>query len=54
MHLAGILVAWCHLRKDYRDFKVARILKLRNTGLPFSKEDHIELGTYMKQLPVNY
>ena len=48
------LIAWCHLRKDYRDFKVARILKLRNTGLPFSKEDHIELGTYMKQLPVNY
>jgi len=48
------LIAWCHLRKDYRDFKVARILKLRNTGSLFSKDDHIELETYMKQLPVNY
>jgi len=48
------VVAWCHLRKDYRDFKVTRILKLRNTGTPFSKAEHIELGSYMKQLPVNY
>ena len=48
------VIAWCHLRKDYRDFKVARILKLRNTGSPFSKDDHIELGSYMEQLPVNY
>jgi len=48
------VIAWCHLRKDYRDFKVARILKLRNTGTPFSNADHIELGSYMKQLPVNY
>ena len=48
------MIAWCHLRKDYRDFKVARILKLRNTDSPFSKEDHIGLETYMKQLPVNY
>jgi predicted DNA-binding transcriptional regulator YafY len=48
------MIAWCHLRKDYRDFKVARILKLRNTDLPFSREDHIELASYMKQLPVNY
>jgi predicted DNA-binding transcriptional regulator YafY len=48
------LIAWCHLRNDYRDFKVARILKLRNTGSPFSKTDHIELANYMKQLPVNY
>jgi predicted DNA-binding transcriptional regulator YafY len=48
------MIAWCHLRKDYRDFKVARILKLRNTDSPFSKDDHIGLETYMKQLPVNY
>ena len=48
------LIAWCHLRKDYRDFKVARILKLRNTDLAFTKNDHIELASYMKQLPVNY
>jgi predicted DNA-binding transcriptional regulator YafY len=48
------LIAWCHLRKDYRDFKVARILKVRDTGTPFKKTSHIELNDYMKLLPVNY
>jgi len=48
------LVAWCHMRQDYRDFKVARILSVSITGLPFTKKDHIELNDYMKQLPVNY
>ena len=48
------LVAWCSLRLDYRDFKVARILRLKNTLQPFIKTDHIELADYMKNLPVNY
>jgi predicted DNA-binding transcriptional regulator YafY len=48
------LIAWCHIRKEYRDFKVARILKLRNTGIPFSKTDHIDLSAYLKMLPVDY
>jgi predicted DNA-binding transcriptional regulator YafY len=48
------LIGWCQMRKDYRDFKVSRILKVRNTQEPFSKVDHIELNTYMKQLPVAY
>lgn len=48
------LVAWCHMRKDYRDFKVSRILRLRDTAAPFQKTDHIELSDYMKQLPVDY
>ena len=48
------LIAWCHARNDYRDFRVGRILKLSNTGIPFSKSDHIELNDYMKLLPVNY
>lgn len=48
------LISWCHMRNDYRDFKVARILKLRNTESPFRKSDHIELDNYMKSLPVNY
>ncbi len=48
------LIAWCHMRNDYRDFKVARILKLKNTERPFTKTDHIELDSYMKQLPVDY
>lgn len=48
------LIAWCHIRKDYRDFKVSRILKLRNTDQAFQKPDHIELDSYMKLLPVDY
>lgn len=48
------LVAWCHLRKEYRDFRVSRILSLKNTPLPFKKQDHIALNDYMKLLPVNY
>lgn len=48
------LVAWCHIRNDYRDFKVSRILKVTSPGYPFKKTDHIELNDYMKLLPVNY
>ncbi|MEO5893460.1 MAG: YafY family protein [Ferruginibacter sp.] len=48
------LIAWCHLRQDYRDFKVSRVLKITNTETPFQKTDHIEVNDYMKSLPVNY
>lgn len=48
------VIAWCHMRKDYRDFKVQRILKMRNTDEPFQKQDHIELSEYMKMIPVDY
>lgn len=48
------LIAWCTLRHDYRDFKVARILRLKNSGVPFAKTDHPELAEYMKKLPVDY
>lgn len=48
------LIAWCHKRQDYRDFKVARILKVTKTDLPFTRNDHIELNDYMKQLPVSW
>jgi predicted DNA-binding transcriptional regulator YafY len=48
------LIAWCHMRADYRDFKVARILRLRNTDTTFTKTDHISLEDYIKSLPVNY
>ena len=48
------LIAWCHIRNDYRDFKVARILKVSSRGWPFRKIDHIELNDYMKLLPVKY
>ncbi len=48
------LIAWCHERKAYRDFKVSRIIKVKNTEQPFKKNKHIELAEYMKELPVNY
>jgi len=48
------LIGWCHTRKDYRDFKVSRISRLRDTCQPFQKTSHIEISEYMKSLPVNY
>lgn len=48
------LIAWCHLRQEYRDFRVSRIVRVRQTELPFKKTDHIALSAYMKMLPVNY
>ncbi|NCU02881.1 MAG: YafY family transcriptional regulator [Chitinophagaceae bacterium] len=48
------LAAWCHNRNDYRDFRVSRILKVKDTGWAFSKADHIDINDYMKLLPVNY
>lgn len=48
------LIAWCHLRSDYRDFKVSRILNISATSQPFQKQDHILLNDYMKLLPVDY
>ena len=48
------LVGWCHIRQNYRDFKVARILQLHNTDQPFIKKDHIALTDYMQSLPVDY
>jgi predicted DNA-binding transcriptional regulator YafY len=48
------VIGWCHMRQDYRDFKIVRILKLKNTGTPFLKQDHVSVSDYMKLLPVNY
>jgi predicted DNA-binding transcriptional regulator YafY len=52
--LSWHLIGWCRLRHEYRDFKVARILHLKNTGMPFQKQDHMELNAYLKLLPVSY
>jgi len=48
------LIGWCHLRNEYRDFRVSRIVKVRNLDCPFRKKDHMPLSDYMKMLPVNY
>ena len=48
------MIAWCHLRNEYRDFKVFRILKIKATEHLFIKKEHIELNEYLKLLPVCY
>lgn len=44
------LMAWCHLRKEYRDFRISRISELKVTSFPFRKTDHISLNTYLQEL----
>ncbi|WP_442794452.1 helix-turn-helix transcriptional regulator [Pelobium manganitolerans] len=48
------LIAWCHLRGEYRDFKVSRMEQIKSLNLPFSIEDHMTVEAYMKLLPVNF
>ena len=48
------LIAWCHKRNEYRDFKVSRILKITNTEVPFTKTEHMPMSDYMKLVPVSY
>lgn len=48
------LIAWCHLRNEYRDFKVNHIIEVKSTEIPFSITAHMALNDYMKMLPVNY
>ena len=48
------LIGWCHNKKDYRDFRVSRILRLHCTGQDFTLPSHMPLEEYMKLLPVNY
>jgi len=44
------LIAWCHTRQDYRDFRISRIEKLNITLQPFRKTDHIALNEYLRQI----
>ncbi len=48
------LIAWCHLRKEYRDFKLYNIIKINTTEIPFKKAQHMPVSEYMKMLPVNF
>ncbi len=52
--LSWHLIGWCHNKKDYRDFRVSRILRLHCTGDDFTIREHIPLDEYMKLLPVKY
>lgn len=44
------LIAWCHLRRAYRDFRVSRIQNLRVTLQDFLKTDHPGLEEYLQQM----
>jgi predicted DNA-binding transcriptional regulator YafY len=48
------LIGWCHNKKDYRDFRVSRILRLQCTDQDFTISRHMPLNDYMKLLPVKY
>jgi predicted DNA-binding transcriptional regulator YafY len=48
------LIGWCHNKKDYRDFRVSRILRLLCTEENFTITKHMPLDDYMKLLPVKY
>jgi predicted DNA-binding transcriptional regulator YafY len=42
-------IAYCQLRKDYRDFRAERIMSMRNTGQIFI-DNHPSLKTYLNRL----
>src|SRR6476469_483999 len=48
------LIGWCHTRVEYRDFKVSRIISARQTDLPFTLMNHLQVNDYIKLLPVDY
>ena len=48
------VIAWCHQRQDYRDFRVSRILNIHTTGEHFTRDQHGVLNTYMQSLPVDF
>jgi predicted DNA-binding transcriptional regulator YafY len=52
--LSWHLIGWCHNKKDYRDFRVSRILRLQCTEENFSISQHMPLSDYMELLPVKY
>lgn len=48
------MIGWCHRQHGYRDFRVSRIMSVRDTLDDFRKSDHMPLKDYMKHLPVKY
>ncbi|MBI1307508.1 MAG: WYL domain-containing protein [Bacteroidetes bacterium] len=44
------IIAWCRLRKNYRDFKVNSILALQDLKTPFEKTEHWDLNRYIREL----
>ncbi|RXK86555.1 helix-turn-helix transcriptional regulator [Filimonas effusa] len=48
------IIAWCHLRQEYRDFRASRILRLWVTGDAFRKQDHMSMTTYTARMDEEY
>lgn len=46
------LIAWCHLRKEYRDFRTTRIRSLKLSLEPFRIKEHLSLNDYLRDLEV--
>lgn len=44
------MIAWCHLRNEYRDFRTSRIQRLSPTLKPFQKTDHVDFSDYLREL----
>jgi predicted DNA-binding transcriptional regulator YafY len=44
------LIAWCHTKNAYRDFRTNRIQNLKVTMQPFRKKDHIGLNDYLQNM----
>ena len=44
------LIAWCHEKNQYRDFRTSRIQNMKVTLQQFRKKDHIELNQYLQQI----
>jgi predicted DNA-binding transcriptional regulator YafY len=44
------LIGWCHLRNDYRDFRLTRILGITLEEARFNPETHPSIQKYIEQL----
>lgn len=44
------LIAWCRLRRDYRDFRIDRIEKLKILDERFDRSKHLSLEKYLEGL----
>ena len=53
-NLAWHLIGWCHLRGEYRDFRVSRIHRLTATTRPFQQPPHLTLAAYIAGLQLPY
>src|SRR5258706_2903523 len=48
------VIAWCHTRNDYPDFRLSGLTRLPDTDVHFTNLHHMEVNEYMKELPVDY